>query len=268
MFDGGRGEDRPIALTLYTDSYAIRGTIRTAQRWVADVLNDAGPDFLLLADAVLDEYGSRAPAVRAAYAQVNLDAVLFALAGNPAEAGSEPPRSGLSEQAMISIPPFRIVGLVQLPPGRGLSDPLIDVAGRFVPVTDAAYWSERLGEARQVASMIAVNRSRAQILAPHREVDPWEGLGRGSEGLPGGAPDAIGEVPVDAASTSTAPGIQDPWAGTPPADQPRPPAADRWRDTPAGDLPEPGAGAGNPWGGPGGDPWGAGRPRRDDELIG
>jgi len=50
-----------------------------------------------------------------------------------------------------------------------------------VPVTDALYWSETVGEARTAVQMVAVNHARAQILAPHREVDPWEGLNRSAE---------------------------------------------------------------------------------------
>jgi hypothetical protein len=43
-------------------------------------------------------------------------------------------------------------------------------------VTDATYWSDSLGEGRQTAPIVAVNHARAQILAPHRVVDPWAGL--------------------------------------------------------------------------------------------
>ena len=48
-------------------------------------------------------------------------------------------------------------------------------------MTDAEYWSDRVGEARQQAAMLAVNHARAQIMAPHREADPWAGLDRAGE---------------------------------------------------------------------------------------
>jgi hypothetical protein len=48
-------------------------------------------------------------------------------------------------------------------------------------VTDAVYWSDSAGEARQTAAVVAINHRRAQILAPHREVDPWAGLDRSGE---------------------------------------------------------------------------------------
>jgi hypothetical protein len=89
---------------------------------------------------------------------------------------------------MIIIPPFRITGRIHLMPERNLVDALGELIGRFVPVTDAAFWSDSLGEARQTAAMVAVNHTRTQIFAPHRVVDPWADL-RTSEGS------ATGELP-------------------------------------------------------------------------
>jgi hypothetical protein len=269
MFQGIAGEEQVIVLTLYTDAYVIRGTIHTRQRRLTDILNDAEHDFLVLTDAVMDEYGSRSVAGRAEYVQVNLSAVLFAVGDSSIEPVPELRTPKVPEQAMISIPPFRIVGRIHLLPQRNLRDALEELIGRFVPVTDAYYWSDSAGEARTTAPMIAFNHSRAQILAPHREVDPWEGLSRGeaAERATNPAPDAIGVVPAGAASTSEATGSQDPWAADG-ASATEPP-----RDTGIPDPwgferqpPPPGGEASNPWGGPGGDPWGAGKPRSEDEA--
>ena len=79
---------------------------------------------------------------------------------------------------MISIPPFQVIGRIHLLPERDLREALSELTGRFVPVTDATYWSDTVGEARQTAPMVAINHQRAQILAPHRAVDPWAGLDR------------------------------------------------------------------------------------------
>ncbi len=280
MFDGVQGtggDEQTVSLTLYTDSYVIRGTMRTRQHRVADALNEPEHDFVVLTDTVLDEYGSRAPAVRAAYAQVNLGAVLFAAGEARGEAVPEQGTPKVSEPAMISIPPFRIAGRIHLLRERHLRDPIGGLIGRFVPVTDAAFWSEAAGVARQTASMVAFNRARAQIVVPHGEADRSAGLGRSGEAdTGGGAPDAIGDVPTEAASTSTVLGVQDPWpGGTQPSETPDRPAADPSRDTAAGGAGgaagaprDAGSGPGNPWGGAGGDPWGTRRTRRDDELIG
>lgn len=261
---GIAGDEQPITLTLYTDAFVVRGLMRTRQRRITDILNRTDQDFLVLHDVTMDEYGSRTPAARAEYAQVNLASVLFAVAEEHVDPAPELRTPKVPEQAMVVIPPFRIVGRIHLLPERNLGDALEELTGRFVPATDAMYWSDTVGEARQSAALVAFNHARAQILAPHREVDPWEGLNRGqaTDASAGGdrTPDAIGEVPDDAVSTSIPTGSQDPWrdvrSGAPAA---APGTAD---DDTANPPP------GNPWGGPGGDPWGTRRPQRDDELIG
>lgn len=176
------GEPSPVALTLYTDAFVIRGSIRTRQNRVTDILNQADDGFLVLSDAVVDEYGSRGAATRTEFAQVNLAAVLFAVADTPIEPRPDLRTPKVPEQAMISIPPFRVIGRVHLMPERGLAEALSELTGRFIPVTEATYWSDTVGEARATAAMVAVNHERAQIFAPHREVDPWAGLDRSGEG--------------------------------------------------------------------------------------
>ena len=179
------GEPTPVPLILYTDAYVIRGTIRTRQNRISDILNQADEDFLVISDAVVDEYGSRGTPVRSEYAQVNLGAVLFAVAETAIEARPDLRTPKVPEQAMISIPPFQITGRIHLLPERDLREALGELTGRFVPVTDATYWSDSAGEARQTAPMVAINHTRAQIFAPHREVDPWAGLDRAGGGGPG-----------------------------------------------------------------------------------
>ena len=90
-------------------------------------------------------------------------------------------------EAIISIPPFKVTGKIHLMPTEGLREALGELTGRFIPVTDAAFWSDRLREPREQASMLAVNHRRAQILAPYQEVDPWAGVDRGptAPGEPG-----------------------------------------------------------------------------------
>lgn len=165
-----------VELTLYTDSYIVRGTAETRERRISDILNHAQHEFLVLHSVTFDEYGSRELAVHSDFAQVNLSTVLFAVANDVVGAAPELRMPKVPEQAMITIPPFRIIGRIHLLPERNLADALGELTGRFVPVTDATYWSDVVAEARQSATMVAVNHARAQILAPHRELDPWAGL--------------------------------------------------------------------------------------------
>lgn len=172
----GLGMESPTRLTLYTDALIIQGMIRTRQRRITDILNAADEPFIVLEDVTSDEYGSRGTAVRSDYAQVNLDAVLFAVGDTPVEPVAELRTPKSPEVAMISIPPFKITGAIHLLPGRDMREALVELQGRFLPVTEATYWSDVVNEPRATAEILAFNHARAQILAPHREVDPWAGM--------------------------------------------------------------------------------------------
>ena len=120
----------------------------------------------------------------------------------------------VQEEAIISIPPFRVTGTMHLLPSEGnLRAALSELQGRFLPITEATFWSDHVGEPRQQAVLVAVNHRRAQILAPHKVRDPWSDVddpGRlaaaeaGEPGpMPGGAAEAAGATP-------------DPWRMEPP----------------------------------------------------
>jgi hypothetical protein len=205
-------ELEPRELMLYTDALITRGSVRTRQHRITDILNETPDSFLVLEDVTVEEFGGHGQPVRSEYAQVNLDAVLFAVSNEPVPPMPELRTPKTPEQAIISVPPFSVIGMIHLMPMDGnLRDALGELTGRFLPVTDAVFWSDRMGEARQQAALVAINHKRAHILAPHREVDPWAGLGGSattttadatSLGAPGGVSDAGGE------GNSAA---QDPW---------------------------------------------------------
>lgn len=197
MFTGIGGDARPTGITLVTDAFVVRGTIETRHRRITDMLNSADHDFLVLADATFDEFGSTGQAIQADYAQVNLGAVLFGVADEPVEATPELRVPKIAERALISVPPFTVTGHIHLMPGRDLHEALEDLMGRFVPVTEATYWSDRVGEARKTALVVAINHARAQFLAPFREIDPWAGLDRAASSG-SGQPGTLTSPPVDA----------------------------------------------------------------------
>lgn len=176
MFDTLGGPPQLVQLTLYTDSFVIRGSLSTRQRRVTDMLNLAEDRFLVLADVTTDEFGTRGESMRAEYAQVNLASVLFAVVNEPVPAAPELRTPKIPEEALISVPPFKVTGFIHLMPERSLRDALSELTGNFLPVTTATYWSDVLSEARATAELLAVNHERAQILAPHRVSDPWVGL--------------------------------------------------------------------------------------------
>jgi hypothetical protein len=203
MFDGDAGAPPKVQLTLYTDAFIIRGSLVTRQRRVTDMLNNAEDKFLVLGEVTSDEYGSRGDTIRAEYAQINLASVLFAVADTVVETPPELRTPKVPEEALISVPPFKVTGHIHVMPERNLREALTELTGKFLPVTDAAYWSDKVGEARQTAALVAVNHERAQILAPHQFVDPWADVGR---------PTA---EPTDAAGGNVAPpGANVPWPAT------------------------------------------------------
>jgi hypothetical protein len=231
----------PLTVTLYTDSYVIHGTVTSRHRRVTDILNTAAEAFIVLSDVSMDEWGSTATPVRADYAQVNLASVLFAVADEPVESTPELRMVKIPEQAFITVPPFRVVGNIHLPPEQNMRLALGELTGRFLPVTDATFWSDTVGEAKQSAVMVAVNHARAQILAPHTDVDPWAGLDR-TAGL--GEDAGVGQAPaaptLGAAPSRPAPSPQDGWD----SGLPEPPARDPWGNPIAAGSPEP---VSDPW---------------------
>lgn len=175
MFAGWAGEELSVALTLYTDAYVVRGTCATRQRRLTDLLNHAEEDFLVLTDTTFERLGRGGVVHHAPFAQVNLAAVLFAVADSTVEAIPELRTPKVTETALISIPPFEVTGRIHLLPERDLRIALQELLGRFIPVTDATYASEVIGEPPRTAPMVAVNHARAQILSPYGDTGDGPG---------------------------------------------------------------------------------------------
>jgi hypothetical protein len=175
MMSGIGGEVHTVNLTLYTDTHIVRASYATRQRRISDILNESETDFIVVRDASFDDFGTSTQPMRAEYAQINLGAVLFAVVVDPVEPVPELRTPKVAERALISIPPFRVVGNVHILPERNLQESLEELIGRFLPVTDAQFWSDRVGEARQTAAMVAINHARAQI--SRRIAKPTRGPG-------------------------------------------------------------------------------------------
>jgi hypothetical protein len=212
--------EQTLPLLVYTDSYRVRGLIRTRRRRLSDVLNEPDAAFLVVEDVVFEEFGSGALLHRANYAQVNLSAVLFAVSNEPVDPQPELRQIKVSRQALISLPPFTIVGHIHLVPEPDLRVALHELKNRFLPVTDVTYWSDYLDEGRTEVPMVAFNHARAQILAPYdgpRDATPIPASPPTSAQAPAPTPAA----PPTSAAPAPAP------TPTAPID---PPASDRGRD--------------------------------------
>jgi hypothetical protein len=176
MFDPWADEASALPVTLCTSSSIVTGTVRTRRRRISDLLNEEDQDFLVLSDVTVEELGSHGQPTRARHAQVNLDTVLFAVANTSLEPMPEMHSPKATRTALVLIEPFRVAG--QIHPGAKPDEvaALLDLTGRFLPVTEAEYWSTGMDVPRSFAPMVAVNRSRALILADPHVVDPWAGL--------------------------------------------------------------------------------------------
>lgn len=163
--------EQVLGLTLYTEAFIVRGDVRTRRRRLSDVLNDAEHEFVVLRDVELTDFAGARPPVRSQFAQVNFDAILFAVASERTEPTPEMRLNKVAETAFISIPPFSVVGRIHLMPEPDISLGLDELTARFIPVTDAAFWADLVHVPRQTAPMLAVNHARAQILAPYLQGD-------------------------------------------------------------------------------------------------
>ncbi len=172
MFSSFGSELTSVDLTLYTDTYVIRGAITTRHRRLSDLLNLNDDEFLVLSDATMEPLSRRGPSYSAPYAQVNLAAALFAVAAEAIAAQPELRTPKVAEATLISIPPFSVTGRIHLLPEREIRAALQELHGRFLPVTEATFWSESLDFAPTTAPMLAVNHARAQILSPYSATSP------------------------------------------------------------------------------------------------
>ena len=175
MFDYS-GEYQPPALlehylTLVTESHIVRGTIHSRLRRLSDVLNQAEYDFLVVRNASLEELGEGGVAARAKYAQVNLNSLLFAVADTVVDSQPEMRLQKAPEDALIVVPPFKLLGRIHVLSGSELFQALSELTGRFIPLTDTTYWSDTLGTTPARAPMVAFNHARAHILAQLQETD-------------------------------------------------------------------------------------------------
>ena len=116
MFDAIGGPPQSVHLLLYTDAFMIRGMVETRQRRISDILNLSDDSFVVLSDVTFDEFGSTSTPIQAAFAQINLASVLFVVSDEHVEPLPELRTPKTAEEAIISVPPFKITGRIHLMP--------------------------------------------------------------------------------------------------------------------------------------------------------
>ncbi|MEO6208382.1 MAG: hypothetical protein ABIP77_10580, partial [Candidatus Limnocylindrales bacterium] len=136
MSDGFEGALRTVSLKMFTDAFTVKGRLETRHRRISDAFNEAA-GFLVLSDVQFDEYRTASSVMRAEFAQVNLASVLFVVSDEPAPPEPALATAKVSEEALISIPPFTIRGRIHLLAERPLREGLSELHGEFIPVTNA-----------------------------------------------------------------------------------------------------------------------------------
>ena len=124
------GDENRVELVLYTDALVTRGRVRTGQHRITDILNHSDDAFIILEDVTVEELGHRGETTKADYAQVNLDAVLFAVSNAEVPVMAELRTPKHASEAIISVPPFKIVGTIHLlPTENDLRQALVELTG-------------------------------------------------------------------------------------------------------------------------------------------
>lgn len=154
-----------VDVEIYTSAYRIAGIIHTPFRRVADILNQLPSGHVTIEDATIAEHAAAGSAARAGTAHVAVDEILVMIAPSLAgEARSEMRIQKQPATAVLSMPPMRLAGTVHVPIGSQPVDGFLNVAERFVPMTDVHLTSATHPELDREAPILAVRRDRAQVM--------------------------------------------------------------------------------------------------------
>lgn len=155
---------QPVAVEVYTAAYRVTGTIHTPFRRVAEILNQLPSGHVIIDDATITEHVAAASSTHSAVL-VAVDEILVMLA--PSLVGE--PRAEMRVQkqpasAMLAIPPLRLSGTVHVPVGSRPLDGLVNMAERFMPMTDVELSSAAYPALDRQVPILAVRRDRAQVM--------------------------------------------------------------------------------------------------------
>jgi len=173
----GFAEVEAVEVEIYTSAYRIAGTIHTPFRRVAEILNQLPSGHITIDDATITDYAAAASEPRVASALVSVDEILVMVAADLAgEARAEMRIQKQPAWAVLSMPPLRLDGTVHVPVGSRAVDGLLNVADRFVPLTDVRLSSGAHPSLDREIPILAVRRDRAQVMvvtdgAPKRATD-------------------------------------------------------------------------------------------------
>lgn len=154
-----------VRVEIYTSAYRIDGTIHTPFRRVAEILNQLPSGHVAIDDATIDEFAAAEASAPVPSALVAVDEILIMVAaGLGGEARAEMRIQKQPARAVLSIPPLRLEGTVHVPVGSRAVDGLLNVADRFLPMTDVRLSSGAHPSLDREVPILAVRRDRAQVI--------------------------------------------------------------------------------------------------------
>jgi hypothetical protein len=155
---------RPVRVELITDGYRVTGTIQTRFNRVAEILNQLTSTHLPVEEASVVEHGATAPR-ETGTAVLAVDEILVMLAPELADVPSGDMRVPKQPvRARLAMPPLWLDGMVHVPVGSRPIDGLLNVAERFVPMTDVRISSATYPALDHDGPVAAVRRDRAHVI--------------------------------------------------------------------------------------------------------
>ena len=160
-----------IAAGIFTLTTAINCELRMRQRRLTDYLNAAEEHFFMVEKVRISDLAASTSSARSApFAQLNRDAVVFAIPYSGEASDEEEQRrmvmvQKVPHQVILNAPPFTIQGSLHLLRETSLRDALLSLRQQFLPITSAEAIYLPTGQ-RFSGSILIVNRIRIEAFFP------------------------------------------------------------------------------------------------------
>jgi len=162
---GGLDSASPVAVDLLTDAYRITGNVQTRFGRVTDILNQQSSTHLTVTQATISEHADPTATLSAPSTLVAIASILLLVAPElTGEASSEMRIQKRPVRVQLALPPVRVTGTIHVPPGSRPTDGLLNMADRYIAVTDATISSGAHPELERTVVAVAVCRELAQVI--------------------------------------------------------------------------------------------------------
>jgi hypothetical protein len=162
-----------VEVELYTAGYRVSGHMTTRFRRVGDILNLSSSTHLVVEGATVLQYADAGASRSGESVMVALDSVLFGISSGI----DDRPDEALHVQKrpvkiQLALNPFWLTGTVHVPAGSHATD-VLNVADRFMPLTDVDVTSAAYPTVNGTAPILAVQRNLAEILVVTDTEGAW-----------------------------------------------------------------------------------------------